>query len=96
MVRFMSNLKVVPVMDGLEACKAIRSLDRPDASTIPIIALTANVFFEDTKKCLDAGMFRCLYLFLRQIFSKIFMKMKQCLIFHLTSNNLPVLHNAPW
>lgn len=47
---------MMPVMDGLEACKAIRSLDRPDASTIPIIALTANAFFEDTKKCLDAGM----------------------------------------
>lgn len=47
---------MMPVMDGLEACKTIRSLARPDASEIPIIALTANAFFEDTKRCLDAGM----------------------------------------
>lgn len=47
---------MMPVMDGLEACKTIRALDRADAAEIPIIALTANAFFEDTKKCLDAGM----------------------------------------
>ena len=43
-------------MDGLEAAKAIRALDRPDAKTIPIIAMTANVFKEDREKCLAAGM----------------------------------------
>ncbi len=47
---------MMPVMDGLEACKTIRALDRADAAKIPIIALTANAFFEDTKKCSDAGM----------------------------------------
>ena len=47
---------MMPVMDGMEAAKAIRALDRSDAGTIPIIALTANAFFEDVKKCRDAGM----------------------------------------
>ena len=47
---------MMPVMDGLEAAKAIRALKREDAGTIPIIALTANAFFEDVKKCRDAGM----------------------------------------
>ena len=46
----------MPVMDGIEAAKAIRALKREDADTIPIIALTANAFFEDVKKCRDAGM----------------------------------------
>ena len=47
---------MMPVMDGLTATKAIRSLDRPDAKTIPIIAMTANAFAEDVEKCLAAGM----------------------------------------
>ena len=47
---------MMPVMNGLEATKAIRHLQRPDAATIPIIALTANAFAEDEKKCLEAGM----------------------------------------
>lgn len=47
---------MMPEMDGLEAAKAIRALDRPDAKAIPIIAMTANVFKEDREKCLAAGM----------------------------------------
>ena len=46
----------MPVMDGLEATKAIRALDRPDAKTIPIIAMMANVFDEDVERSLQAGM----------------------------------------
>lgn len=46
----------MPVMDGLTATQEIRKLDRPDATSIPIIALTANAFEEDVKQCLDAGM----------------------------------------
>ena len=46
----------MPEMDGLEATKAIRALDRPDAKTIPIIALTANAFDEDVQHSLQAGM----------------------------------------
>ena len=46
----------MPVMDGLEAAAAIRSLDRADAHTIPIIALTANAFDEDVQLSLQAGM----------------------------------------
>lgn len=47
---------MMPVMDGLEATKRIRSLDREDAKTTPIIALSANAFEDDIKECLDAGM----------------------------------------
>ena len=46
----------MPEMDGLEAAEAIRALDRPDAKTIPIIALTANAFDEDVQRSLQAGM----------------------------------------
>ena len=46
----------MPVMDGLTATGEIRNLDRPDAKTIPIIALTANAFEEDVQQCLQAGM----------------------------------------
>ena len=46
----------MPEMDGLEATRAIRALDRPDAQTIPIIALTANAFDEDVQRSLQAGM----------------------------------------
>ncbi|MCL2661837.1 MAG: response regulator [Oscillospiraceae bacterium] len=46
----------MPEMDGYEATRAIRASDRPNAKTIPIIAMTANVFREDIEKCLEAGM----------------------------------------
>lgn len=46
----------MPVMDGLTAAQEIRKLNRPDAATVPIIALTANAFEEDVKQCLQAGM----------------------------------------
>ena len=47
---------MMPVMDGLEATRKIRSLNREDAKTTPIIALSANAFEDDIKECLDAGM----------------------------------------
>ncbi len=46
----------MPVMDGIEATKAIRALERPDAKTVPIIALTANSFETDVEKTMAAGM----------------------------------------
>lgn len=46
----------MPVMNGHEATRAIRVLDREDAKRIPIIAMTANAFTEDEKAALDAGM----------------------------------------
>ncbi|MBR3349807.1 MAG: response regulator, partial [Solobacterium sp.] len=46
----------MPEMDGLEATRAIRTMDRPDASTIPIIALTANAFDEDVQRSMQAGL----------------------------------------
>ena len=46
----------MPVMDGLAATEAIRALDRPDAKTVPIIAMTANVFDEDVERSHKAGM----------------------------------------
>ena len=46
----------MPEMDGYEATQRIRALDHPRAQAIPIIALTANVFRDDVKKCLDIGM----------------------------------------
>ncbi len=46
----------MPEMDGLEATKQIRALDRRDAEKIPIIALTANAFDEDVQRSLQAGL----------------------------------------
>ena len=47
---------MMPVMNGYEAAKMIRSLDREDAKVIPIIAMTANVFTEDKMRAKEAGM----------------------------------------
>jgi signal transduction histidine kinase/CheY-like chemotaxis protein/GGDEF domain-containing protein/PAS domain-containing protein len=47
---------MMPVMDGLEATKAIRAMDREDLKTIPIIAMSANVFDDDMKKSVECGM----------------------------------------
>lgn len=46
----------MPVMDGFKATKAIRALGRPDAKTIPIIAMTANAFDDDVKQSRESGM----------------------------------------
>ena len=47
---------MMPVMSGYEATRVIRSLDRRDAETVPIIALSANAFDEDIALAKDAGM----------------------------------------
>ncbi|MBR1470421.1 MAG: amino acid permease [Lachnospiraceae bacterium] len=46
----------MPVMNGYEACEAIRALEEPDKAGIPVIAMTANAFSEDVKRAMDAGM----------------------------------------
>lgn len=47
---------MMPQMDGLAAARAIRAFDRPDAQTVAIIAVSANAFQDDVRKCLEAGM----------------------------------------
>ena len=47
---------MMPVMDGIAATKAIRAMERADAKTIPIIAMTANAFEEDKREAIAAGM----------------------------------------
>ena len=47
---------MMPVMDGLEATRRIRGLNRPDARTIPIFAMTANAFADDAERSRSAGM----------------------------------------
>ena len=47
---------MMPVMDGLEATRHIRSMNRRDAMTIPIVAMSANAFQEDAEKCIAVGM----------------------------------------
>ncbi len=47
---------MMPVMDGLEATRIIRAMDREDAKSVPIIAATANAYDEDIKKTREAGM----------------------------------------
>jgi two-component system, sensor histidine kinase len=46
----------MPVMNGYEATRAIRALPRPDARTIPIVAMSADAFADDVQKAKDAGM----------------------------------------
>ena len=46
----------MPEMNGYEATRAIRRMNRPDAAHIPIIAMTANAFAEDIQASMDAGM----------------------------------------
>ena len=47
---------MMPVMDGLESAREIRNLNRPDAKTIPIVAMTANAFLDDIRRSREAGM----------------------------------------
>lgn len=47
---------MMPVLDGLSAARRLRALDRPDAKTIPIVAMTANAFVDDMEKTREAGM----------------------------------------
>ena len=47
---------MMPNKNGYEATKAIRAMERPDAGTVPIIAMTANAFAEDIQAALDNGM----------------------------------------
>ena len=47
---------MMPVMDGLEATRRIRKLNRADAATIPIVAMTANAFSDDIRRSREAGM----------------------------------------
>ena len=49
---------MMPVMDGLSAARAIRSMERKDATVIPIIAMMANAFDEDRRRSREAGMDR--------------------------------------
>ena len=46
----------MPVMDGLTATRTIRAMNRKDAKTVPIIALTANAFDEDVQRSMQAGL----------------------------------------
>lgn len=47
---------MMPVMNGINAARAIRALSRADAATVPIIAMTANAFTDDREASAEAGM----------------------------------------
>lgn len=47
---------MMPVMDGYQATRAIRALERPDAATVPIVAMTAHAFADDRQRAYEAGM----------------------------------------
>ena len=55
MTRSLMDMRM-PEMDGLEATRRIRAMDRADAKSIPIIALTANAFDEDVQRSMQAGL----------------------------------------
>jgi signal transduction histidine kinase/CheY-like chemotaxis protein len=67
----------MPEMDGYEATRQIRSLGIPRAKTIPIVAMTANVFQEDIQRCLGAGMNS--HLGKPLDFDEVFDKMRECM-----------------
>ena len=46
----------MPEMNGLDATRAIRSLENPEAASIPIVAMTADAFSENITECMNAGM----------------------------------------
>ena len=46
----------MPIKNGYEAVREIRSLGRQDAKTVPIIAMSADAYADDVKRCLDSGM----------------------------------------
>jgi CheY-like chemotaxis protein len=46
----------MPNVNGYESTKLIRAVDHPHAKTVPIVAMTANVFKEDVERCIEAGM----------------------------------------
>jgi two-component system sensor histidine kinase EvgS len=46
----------MPIMDGYEVTRAIRGMDRADAKTVPVMAMTADAFEDDVRKCFEAGM----------------------------------------
>ncbi len=47
---------MMPIMDGYESTRVIRAMERPDAKTVPIIAMSASTFSEEIQRCIDAGM----------------------------------------
>ncbi len=47
---------MMPVMDGLDATRTIRGMERADCHTIPIVAMSANAFDDDLKKSVECGM----------------------------------------
>ena len=46
----------MPVMNGYDAARSIRNADRADAAAVPIIAMSADAFDDDIRRCMDAGM----------------------------------------
>ena len=70
---------MMPIMDGLEAARAIRACSLQDAATIPIVALTADTDPANEQKCLEAGMSACLSkpIDTAQLFSTLYKEMQK-------------------